>query len=305
MARRKTPSAVEVAEEFTPEAEQTITEIHQTGATIIAAAMDDQQKAAAAVNQRIGRRQMMAVMSKLVTVTDLVDLKNIKESKAYKNHTTKDMDGNTVTITTWDEYCRVIEGRSRESVDLDLKNLANLGPELFESMRTVGIGPSTMRAIRQLPEDDQQLIQQAVNTTDKDDLAEFVEQLITKNSKEKADLSKKLDDAKADLEAKDAVAETNAKRINELQEQVARIKKLPPDELDVQMRSEISKLVNDIDHDVRVNLFNGISELINHAQEHDLAPDDFIRAQIEQLESVVAFLRENLVIGVEWESKGE
>lgn len=276
-------------------------DIQKTGAAIVAAAANDNQKAAAIVNQRVGRKQMMQVFSKLVTVTDLVDLQNLKESKGYKDHTVIDPDGKLVTLRTWEDYCQIVEGRSRESVDLDLKNLNALGPELFESMRTVGIGPSTMRAIRQLPDDDQQLIQQAVSTTDKDELAEFVEQIITKNAKEKAALSKKLDDAQADLVAKDEVAAQNASRINELQEKVARIKKTAPDETDAEIRKEVAQLTSSIDHELRVNLYNALQTQAEHGEEHGIATADFITAQITQLEASIALLRRDLIKGVEWE----
>lgn len=290
MARTKAADAPETGEDISPEVSNAVTEIQQTGSAIVDAAMNEQQKAAATVNQRIGRKQMMQVFSKLVTVTDLVDLQNLKESKGYKNHTIVDLEGKLVTLRTWEEYCQIVEGRSRESVDLDLKNLNALGPELFESMRNVGIGPATMRAIRQLPDDDQQLIQQAVDTTDKSELAEFVEQLITKNAKEKADLNKKLDDATANLQAKDAVAETNAKRINELQEKVALVKRLPPEEQVVKIRSEITGLITAIDHDMRVNFYNAIEKL----KEVDGDSGEFVRNELRTLAETVEFLQVEL-----------
>lgn len=285
MARTKAAeTTTETVADITPEVGNAVTEIQQTGSAIVDAAMSEQQKAAAVVHQRIGRRQMMSVMSKLVTVTDLVDLQNLKESKAYKNYTTLDGTGNSVTITTWKEYCEIIESRSVESVDLDLKNLNALGPELFESMRNVGIGPSTMRLMRQLPDDDKQLIQQAVNTSDKDELAEFVEQIITKNARDKAELSKKLEEATATIEAKDSVAKTNVERINELQEKVARIKKMPVEESSVEVRNEVSKLQSEIEEQIRVNLHGAFAALCEHEEQlgHNYS-HEFITAQANML----------------------
>lgn len=309
MARTKAETTTETADDITPEVGNAVTEIQQTGSAIVDAAMSEQQKAAAVVHQRIGRRQMMSVMSKLVTVTDLVDLQNIKESKGYKNHTHVDTDGKPVTITTWDDYCRVVEGRSRESIDLELKNLAELGPALFDSMRTVGLGPSTMRAIRQLPDDDKQLIQQAVNTSDKDELAEFVEQIITKNARDKAELSKKLEEATATIEAKDSVAKTNVERINELQEKVARIKKMPVEESSVEVRNEVSKLQSEIEEQIRVNLHSAFAALCEHEEQlghnHSM---EFITAQANMLHAALLGLCGEFGIqltsnsAVEWEN---
>jgi hypothetical protein len=74
------------------------------------------------IGERIGRKQITTAIQKLLTVTDLVDLKKIKESKSYKDYRHLAEDGKLVTITSFEEYCIHIEGRSRESVDLDLSN---------------------------------------------------------------------------------------------------------------------------------------------------------------------------------------
>lgn len=241
-------------------------QIQNTGAAIISIAQSDHEIASAMINQRIGRRSAYSMVSKLLTVADLVDLQNIKDSKGYKGFNTL-IEGKLLTVSTWDEYCEHVEKRSRQTIDNDLLNLSALGPELFESMRTVGIGPGTMRAIRQLPTDDQELIQQAVSTNNKDELAEFVEQLIAKNVKEKSDLTKKVEDLKQDIAAKDAVATSNAQRINVLQEKVARIKKESPDETIEELRKEAAQLAIAVELSIRGSLRSAIQALRQY--EHD------------------------------------
>lgn len=302
MARKALDKKIEAPVELTPSAAEAINQIQETGAAIIQVAHGDHEKASAIINQRIGRRQMASMVQKLVTVADLVDLQNLKDSKGYKNFNAV-IDGKVVTVTTWEEYCTLVEGRSRESVDLELKNLNALGPELFESMRTVGIGPGTMRAIRQLPEDKQELIQQAVATTNKDDLAEFIEQIIVKTSKEKETLTKELDESKAAIVAKDEVAASNAKRISELQEKSVLLKKLPADQRAKQLCSEIAAQQTGIDEEIRTNFFNALQALVDHGGGDHQA---FINAQIQMLDDAVKLLRDEFGgTGMAWEQDAD
>jgi hypothetical protein len=303
MARKALEKDIQAPVELTPEAAEAINQVQQTGAAIIQVAHGDHEQAAKAIHMRAGRRQMSALFQKLVTVSDLVDLQNIKESKSYKGFQHQTDDGKFVTITTWAEYCAEIEGRPHVTIDLDLKNLTVLGPELFETMRTVGIGPSTMRAIRQLPEEQQALIQQAVDTTNKDDLAEFIEQILVKKAKKEEQLTLQLNEAQAELEAKDEVAASNQKRINQLQEKAALLKKLSPDEKAKQLCSEIAAQQTGIDEEIRTNFFTALQALIDHGGDDHQA---FINAQIQMLHDAVKLLRDEFGgQGVEWEQEAE
>jgi hypothetical protein len=70
------------------------------------------------IGARFGRRRLADTMSKLVTVTSLAELQQIKDSGAYKGYQLMDeVTGEVVTVTTWDSFCVLVEGRSREQVD--------------------------------------------------------------------------------------------------------------------------------------------------------------------------------------------
>lgn len=155
-------------------------------------------QATALVNQRIGRKAVIDAVTRLLTVTDLLDLQRIKETKSYKGAQVL-VDGNLLTVSTWDEFCESVENRSRQSVDLDIANLDALGQPTFEALRKIGIGPSTMRSIRQLPDDDRAVIEQVANTSNKDDLIELIDGLVSKHHNEKAALNEKLATLEADL----------------------------------------------------------------------------------------------------------
>jgi hypothetical protein len=146
------------------------------------------------IYQRVGRASIIRMAVKLFTVTDLLDLQRIKESKQYKGFEHVGDNGIPQRITTWSEYCRLVEGRSVESIDLDLQNISRLGPELFESMRRVGLGPATMRTIRQLPEDDRAVIEQAAQANSKEEIVDLIDGLVTKHTREKSSLHEEIKD---------------------------------------------------------------------------------------------------------------
>jgi hypothetical protein len=119
-----------------------------------------------------------------------------------------------------------------------------------------------------------------------------------------SELRKALREARNSQQDQDRVINEKNKKIDEQAKQIMRIRR-EPDEEAKQMRADISSLQSMVEHDIRVNLFNGIKALREHADQHDEpgsnAHQEFISSQITLLENAIAFLRENCVQGVEWE----
>lgn len=90
-----------------------------------------------------GRVQALNMIGKVVTVTTLVQLRNVKESKAYKD---------IPNIGTWDKYCEYL-GFSREKLDFDLKNLSEFGEKFLVTVTSFGLGYRALRQLRQLKYD--------------------------------------------------------------------------------------------------------------------------------------------------------
>jgi len=90
-----------------------------------------------------GRIQAMTFVEKVLTVSTLVQLKRIKESKAYRD---------LPSIGTWDKYCDYL-GFSRQKVDADLQNLAEFGEQFLLTVGSFGLGYREMRQLRQLKYD--------------------------------------------------------------------------------------------------------------------------------------------------------
>lgn len=162
------------------------------------------------IGARRGRLRFAEAVQKLVTVTDLMELQRIKESKEYKGLQAISEDGKPVTVTTWEEYCLTVEGRSREQVDRDLLNLRTFGTEFMEAVQRLGVGYRELRDMRQLPEDERTALLEVAKSGDKDGLLDIAESLIAKHAKEKAELKGQVESLETLVQAKqEAVNEKN------------------------------------------------------------------------------------------------
>ena len=89
---------------------------------------------------------------KLLTVSTLKLLANIKETKQYKDLDIYDASGNCQHVSTWDEFCNLL-GFSRQKIDTDLLNLSDFGETFLETSQRLGLGYRDLRKLRKLPED--------------------------------------------------------------------------------------------------------------------------------------------------------
>jgi|GEM_PF-2103717 len=104
---------------------------------------EDREKRIAQVHQVIGRVQANMLMSKFADVGSLVWMKEVKESKLYRD---------LPEVGTWDNFCKSI-GLSRQKVDEDLQNLAVFGEEFLLMGRRFSLGYQDLRKLRQLTHD--------------------------------------------------------------------------------------------------------------------------------------------------------
>lgn len=205
-------------------------------AKVESAFVDEERNATLMIGKRLGRKEMIQSLTKLLTVSDLLDLNNIKESKAFKGYRHIDEGGKLLIISTWDDYCRIVEGRSRQVIDNDLLSLNILGSELFDSLRSIGIGSGIMRDIRALPVDDQVVIAEVAKTDDKNALMDMVHEMSLKHERDKKklqqdkeELAKKLVQVQADTQAKDELLAKKNEKIDQLDAELTKRTQLTPD----------------------------------------------------------------------------
>lgn len=175
----------------------------------------------AALHEAMGRMKAMKAVSSITTAISLQNLKIIKESKEYrmlKGQPGATPDGQPIAdLGTWDGFCRSL-GMSPDKADEDLRNLVVFGQEALERMAALGAGYRDLRQYRDLPGDKRQALIDVAKSGDKNDFIELAEEIIAKHAKEKEALLAKIEEAEADLEAKDKVLADKAEQILGLEE---------------------------------------------------------------------------------------
>jgi hypothetical protein len=255
--------------------------------------------------ERIGRQKLAAVVSKLLTVTDLLDLREIKESGIYKGFEHIDESGNRQRVTTWEDYCEIVEGRSRESVDLDLKNFDTLGAEFFESARKIGIGPGKMRELRRLPADVQERAQAAAESGNKTALLEIIELQAAERAREREQaaaevtkLTKRHTDTEEQLSASRERAERLRAKVEEFEDaaHAAALKPPKPDEDAAAKRAKFAEITHQIKTWIMVGCRRGIIDLAEHGEAHGEDHRQFIAGCLIEIERELNILRADFQI---------
>lgn len=294
MARKALDKNIEAPVELAPEVTDVLTQTQNTVAVLQAAHSEERDL----VNQLLGQAQMADSISKFSRTVRLSKLAYVKESKLYKALAGKHAPDGSALVGTWEEFCQLL-GYSKDKVDTDLQNLREFGEEALDSMNSMGIGYREMRQFRRLPEDEKTALIEAAKSGDKDVFLDLAEEIIAKNAKKEEQLTLELDEAKAQLTAKDDVAASNQQRINQLQEKAALLKKLPADERAKQLCSEIAAQQSGIDEEIRTNFYNALQALVDHGGDDH---QTFINAQIQMLGQAVKVLSDEFGgNGVEWE----
>lgn len=138
------------------------------------------------VMREIGQIEAFDFINKLTTVSSLKILQKIKETKSYKGLVYQTTDGKLLTVSSWDDFCTHKLNTPRPTIDERLINLNQLGESFFEASQKIGLGYRELRKLRQLPEDQQQLVieNEAVDLGDKEALRELIDELNAKHQKE-------------------------------------------------------------------------------------------------------------------------
>lgn len=193
----------------------------------------------ALANQLFGRLQLSGAMTKMLNISTLLDLKKVKEEKLYLNFKGVPVvspTGEVLIISTWKDFCLSV-GLSRQHVDAQLININTFGAEAYEAMTHAGIGISSMRPIRQLPENEFNAVVNEIESSvgDKEAIIELIEGITIKHVKErekiaeeKQDLQQQVQAAQDKVDANERLLEVKGQRIHELEKVVDKC--LTPDE---------------------------------------------------------------------------
>ena len=176
------------------------------------------------LSEKLGAIKATSFIKKLVTVTEIKLISEIKETKQYKGLKVVDEAGKVVTVTTWDHFCKHI-GMSCEKVDEDIRNLGAFGEEFLETSQRMGLGYRDLRKLRKLDDADREVIinGESVKTEDRESLIDLIEEMSAKHRKEKNTLEAANKELKADKEALETILQKKDEKVNQLDTQVTKL----------------------------------------------------------------------------------
>lgn len=169
------------------------------------------------VARLLGQSQYAELIEKFGRVSKIKIYAYLKETKKYKGLSIVGIDGELLTVSTWQEFCQT-QGKSHQHIDEEIRNLSIFGEDFLETAKRMGISYRDLRKLRKLPDAEREVIinGEAVQAEDKDSLIDLIEEMSAKHVKTKQELQKQIDELKADNTAKDNVLSTKNKKIDEL-----------------------------------------------------------------------------------------
>lgn len=148
----------------------------------------------------LARSQLRRAHMGIFEVTDLLELRRVKEEKLYRALRGAPVlcaDGEHRSIRGWDDYCMAL-GLARSTVDKRLAELEALGPDFLKALRVAGISYKQIRTIQKLPDDERRVLigKVEVAASDPEAIKEEVALLAGRHAEEKRQLEQKLEDAR-------------------------------------------------------------------------------------------------------------
>ncbi|MDN5713249.1 MAG: hypothetical protein L0G84_00175 [Acinetobacter sp.] len=192
------------------------------------------------LTERIGALKATEFVRKLVTVTTIKMLAEIKEAKQYKGLKII-LNEELVTSPTWDQFCQHI-GLSREKVDEDIRNLSVFGEDFLETSQRMSLGYRDLRKLRKLDDADREVIieGEAVKAEDRESLIDLIEEMSAKHRKQKDALETENKELKADKDALETILQKKDEKMNQLDTEVTKLKS--PAEIQRRAESEPQEL---------------------------------------------------------------
>lgn len=260
-----------------------------------AALLSQQTGDLALVNQLLGQAQMAGAFEEFSRTVRTSKLAYVKENKLYRAIAGgKDPHGAELR-GTWEEFCKLLN-RSVDQVDRDIANLREFGEEALESMSRMGIGYKEMRQYRKLPEDQKQALIEVAKAGDKEGFVELAEEIISKHSKEKEQLKAERDEAMADYDAQGELLSKTRTELDrtklDLEKARRRIEMQTPDEAELQLRTEASATVVELDSLIKTKLQAAALALVEHGEKTVTDQRSYLANMVTYIERQLALFKE-------------
>lgn len=178
----------------------------------------------------MGMFQALDYIQKFSGLARLKWLAERKESGDYKGSSVVNSDGSLRTLKTFEDLCDFV-GHSYRKIHEDLQNLSTFGEGLLQAQEALGLGYRDLRLLRAgikaLPPEEQQKVLDDLQRVEGGDEAKA---LIGELKTQLAQAEITLNTAKADMAAKETVSKSKSVKLDKLNEQLARLTSLSPDE---------------------------------------------------------------------------
>lgn len=215
----------------------------------------------------------------------------LKKNKAYRAIKIRDEAGNLRGCADLEEFCTHFLGASYRKVKELTDNYHLIGPDLYEQAEKIGFRREDYRAFKALPGDDQDLIRDAMQAEDRDQVIDLLQEMAARHASEKAALQAEATEAKETAEARDTLVRNKEKRLNELEEENHKLKRrvetTTPDEVALEIRNEADRIAFEAEHAVSTNLRKAFDELTQFGGNHS----EFMLGLITQIELAADVLR--------------
>lgn len=239
----------------------------------------------------LGRLDAMAFIATVADSAVLSIYENVKKSKAWRY--LKSCDGRN--FESLEQFCTEKLGRSYRRLQEISSNRNALGQEAFEHAERIGLRQADHNLIKALPAPKQEIIKEALTEgATKEELQKAIRELAVADQKEIEALTQRAEEAEANLEARSRVLEDKNSKIDQLTEEVAKVKKrvkaLPPADVGEEIRKEVTTLAAQAEVGIRA-MRAGLQALADHTEAHGIDHGDFTAGLICQLELTLRQLR--------------
>jgi len=189
----------------------------------------EREEGIAYINRLVGRMETANMVGKLMSVSTLMWLREIKSEKLYRS---------LETGGTWDTFCEYI-GQSRRHVDEQLQNLSAFGSSFLKMAQSMSIGYRELRKLRTSITDGNMVIDDGMVVFEderipltpdyRDDLQGALEQIVESKIKLRNELEKERTEREKLIKAQTRGLETER---DALVKEVQTLKKKIPEDKD-------------------------------------------------------------------------
>lgn len=291
MARKQTTTIIDAIPVVVPEVPLEYVEAVNTMA---AADLEvaEQSESIYELGLAAGRMDLAALLGNISDAAILAAYEDVRKSKAWK-HLRSQRTGNN--FQNLDDFCQERLGYSERRLRQISGNRELLGANHFEQAERLGLRQVDYNLIKALPAPKQEIIKEALTEgATKEELQKAIRELAAADQKEIEALTQRAEEAEANLEARSRVLEDKNSKIDQLTEEVAKIKKrvkaLPPADVGEEIRKEVTTLAAQAEVGIRA-MRAGLQALADHTEAHGIDHGDFTAGLICQLELTLRQLR--------------